>query len=726
MNRDIRLLESEFRASAAALGDWGNSTEGLETRIKSLGSQLDIQQSKVEETRKEYERLAEQKGRSSTAAKEFEIKLNKETETLNKMKTELKESVDALDKMGDESDQAGRSVDDLAEKEDKATKSTSKFKDVMKGLGTALKTSGKVIAGLAASVAVVGGAITGMVVKASDAAGELVDLSNQTGISVEELQEMKYVGDQVGVSLDTMTGAQAKMIKSMAMAKKGTGDATVAFAMLGISVTDSSGELRDSQTVMGEALDALGKMTNETERDAAAMAIFGKSAMDLNPLIKTGAEELAAMTEEAHKMGAVMDEEAVMGLEAFGDELASLKAGLQGTMGTIAAAFLPGFQKITGAAKGYMEEFAGIVSGSDGDLGKMAEGIGGLIGKIVNDIAGKTPELMNAGLGIIQGIITAITTNLPIMIPGVITIITSLVQFLVQNLPLLLKAGIDILMALIDGILPQLPMLIDTALKMIVTLANGITEAIPTLLPMIAEIIPQVILTLIENLPLLIDAALQLILALVDGLIVALPILIEYIPEIVQAIFDALIVALPLIGDAAVKLVLALIEGISKMMPKIGEAAGKLIVVLGQGIGNLRSKILEVGKNIVSGVWQGIKDKQTWFRDQVFAFFSNIVKGIKTALGIKSPSTVFAGIGENLALGLGKGFSGAFGEIERNVNSAIAGLTPNLSPVMVGGGYAGQNGGGYMPNINIKANVSNEIDMYKLARRVAAEIKKGK
>jgi phage-related protein len=209
--------------------------------------------------------------------------------------------------------------------------------------------------------------------------------------------------------------------------------------------------------------------------------------------------------------------------------------------------------------------------------------------------------------------------------------------------------------------------------------------------------------------------------ALVDGLIVALPILIEYIPEIVQAIFDALILALPLIGDAAVKIVLALIEGISKMMPKIGEAAGKLIVVLGQGIGNLRSKILEVGKNIVLGVWEGIKGRYTWFRDQVFSFFSGIVKGIKTALGIKSPSTVFAGIGENLALGLGVGFTDAISGVKNEINGVVNGMRN----VDIKGTLSGQPASMLQPApvyVTVQANVNQGVDYYRLAHRIGEEL----
>jgi len=85
MNREIRVIESGFRASAAALGDWGKSASGLEMRIKALTSQIDVQKSKVAALEAEYKRVAAEKGATSKAAQDLEIRLNKETETLNKM-----------------------------------------------------------------------------------------------------------------------------------------------------------------------------------------------------------------------------------------------------------------------------------------------------------------------------------------------------------------------------------------------------------------------------------------------------------------------------------------------------------------------------------------------------------------------------------------------------------------------------------------------------------------
>ena len=121
MNREIRVIESGFRASSAALGDWGKSADGLEMRVKSLTGQMEVQQKKVAAVRGEYERVAKEKGETSRAAQELQIKLNKENETLNKMESELKGSQKALDEMGDESKDTGEKVQDLGKKEDDLT-----------------------------------------------------------------------------------------------------------------------------------------------------------------------------------------------------------------------------------------------------------------------------------------------------------------------------------------------------------------------------------------------------------------------------------------------------------------------------------------------------------------------------------------------------------------------------------------------------------------------------
>lgn len=232
--------------------------------------------------------------------------------------------------------------------------------------------------------------------EALENADGLIKLSDQTGLTTTELQELQYVGGQVGVELDTIAGAQAKLTKAMSGARDGTGAQADAFKTLGISVTDANGQLRSAQDVLGEALNALNGVGNETERDALSMAIFGKSAMELNPLMKLGADGIAEMKQSAHDMGIVMDEETVASLDNFGDSMEGFKSSATSAIGE---AIVPLIEKLTDL----MNWFANL----DGSTKSM-------ILTVVAVVAALGPLLM-----IIGSIATGISAIIPI-VSGVI------------------------------------------------------------------------------------------------------------------------------------------------------------------------------------------------------------------------------------------------------------------------------------------------------------------
>lgn len=338
-----------------------------------------------------------------------------------------------------------RSVETATDETESAGSTMSKVWD---GLASTGEFAFKAIAaGAAAAATAVGaaiGAITAVVFKAVDAAGELVDLSTKTGISVTNLQELQYVGDQVGTSLDTITGAQSRLIRSMSTANDAVNDfnqkladgksedelnknlnpVLEAFNSLGVVVRDSNGELRNQQDVFTEVIDALGKIENPAQRDALAMEIFGKSAQELNPLIKAGSEELARLADEAHNVGAVMSEDAVFALEAFGDTVGSIKAGLKGMLGTIAAQALPAIQSV---AQGLQDLF------KSEEFQKRLQEIGKAIGKIVTVIG----DLAKYFIAVVQDgdTLNDWLSHLPKSIQPVVKAIADFVEILITGVP---------------------------------------------------------------------------------------------------------------------------------------------------------------------------------------------------------------------------------------------------------------------------------------------------
>jgi hypothetical protein len=98
-----------------------------------------------------------------------------------------------------------------------------------------------------------------------------------------------------------------------------------------------------------EAVDALGKIKNPTEQDAVAMAIFGRSAQDLFPLIKAGSKQLQAFIKQAHLVGAVVSESDVAAFAKFDDSMDVLKSSFSGISKTLVATFTPALQAGTDA-----------------------------------------------------------------------------------------------------------------------------------------------------------------------------------------------------------------------------------------------------------------------------------------------------------------------------------------------------------------------------------------
>lgn len=73
----------------------------------------------------------------------------------------------------------------------------------------------------------------------------------------------------------------------------------------------------------------------------------------------------------------------------------------------------------------------------------------------------------------------------------------------------------------------------------------------------------------------------------------------------------------------------------------------------------LPGKLIEIGKNAVEGLWNGVKEAANGLKDKISGFCTGFVNGFKDALGVHSPSTIFAEIGGFLIEGLANGVSSA-------------------------------------------------------------------
>ncbi|MGC1269258.1 MAG: hypothetical protein WA842_01535, partial [Croceibacterium sp.] len=189
----------------------------------------------------------------------------------------------------------------------------------------------------------------------------------------------------------------------------------------------------------------------------------------------------------------------------------------------------------------------------------------------------------------------------------------------------------------------------------------------------------------------ILEAAFTLIQGLAQGLLNALPELIEALPRIITTIIDFVTNNMPKIIELGITLIVQLAVGLVKAIPELVKSLPQIVAAIIEGLGKAVVSVVEIGKNIVKGIWEGIKSLGSWIKDKVSGFFSGIVDGVKNFLGIRSPSTVFEGIGGNMALGIGEGFDKAMARVADDMQNAVP-TDFNISPdinVSGRGGFSG-------------------------------------
>lgn len=249
-----------------------------------------------------------------------------------------------------------------------------------KAVGSKIEGVGRSLKGVSMAAGAVVGSLAAVSVKAGKTADELNTLSKVTGIGTEDLQKYGYAADLVDVSVDAIAKANKKLTKSAYSAAGGTGAQAEAFAKIGVSVTDANGNLRDSEAIFQDVITALGGMTNETERDALAQTLMGKSAAELNPLIEDQGETYKRVSETLAKYDLdFIDQETLDKANQFNDELDTMK--LIGSVafaqvGTELAAYLvPALEKLVDLTG----KFANWLSGLDPVVLTIVGGIAALV-----------------------------------------------------------------------------------------------------------------------------------------------------------------------------------------------------------------------------------------------------------------------------------------------------------------------------------------------------------
>lgn len=422
----MRVLDSEMRKVQSAYAKNADSVESLAAQNDVLERKILSQTEKIEYLKAALQQSAEKYGESDKRTMQWQTSLNNAEAELNNLNNKLDENKEKIEESGKETGNLGDVVGGLTEKF--GIKLPEGMQKSMNSMGSLNTTSVKIAGGfvaLAVAIAKAEKALIAMTKESAAFADNIITLSMQTGQTTDQLQEFSYATELIDVSVDTLQGSLTKLTNNMQDTINGTGNAKASFEALGISVTDADGNMRSANDVFYETIDALGDVKNETERDAMAMDIFGRSAQDLNPLIIQGSDTLKAYAQEAHNVGYVLNNEELSALGAVDDAYQRLQKSQEGAKNQLSAEFAPYltefYEKITKLIKdgGQALKDSGIVD----SFGMLLETVGDIIAptdQLSSDTVPKLTEALRPLAEIMAGIADTID-----FISGAATVLTT-------------------------------------------------------------------------------------------------------------------------------------------------------------------------------------------------------------------------------------------------------------------------------------------------------------
>lgn len=606
-------------------------------------------------------------------------------------------SAGAIQAIGGELQQAGQATDSWQQ-------ALSSVKAVLvAGLGAAAAVTA--IKGITGAIK---GAVDGaynLAVSAGQAADNIMTMASVSGTSAQSLQEWQYASNFIDTSVESISGSMRKLTMNMT---SGSAETTRALKKLHVTIKEG-GQMRGTEEVFWDIIDALGKIPNETQRSQMAMALLGRSAAELNPLIEAGSEAFRSMGQEAQSMGAVLSQSQLDKLGGFDDAVQRMKASAEGLKNTIGANLVPAFQPLVDA----MAEVQGKMANLLGD---------GMQGSDIQQIA----ETIKGAFGpALQGVGETIKAALPGILEALRAVFEEIAQFAQSELP-----GI---MEQIGSFLSEIGSIIGPMLEPIGSaICQALGSVISSALSSVdwGQLLLGVGIAIVTG---LFKAIGQAIVGMAHGLDAAFA-------EIGSAIAQGIQNAMTSVGDIGTQLgdmargwMNGLGQGIRSGVESALEAIRSLPQRIMEALANAAQQFAEAGRQMAEGLVQGIQQKANDIVESIIGPVRGAIEKAKSFLGIHSPSRLMRDqIGRQMVAGLAAGISGSAGLAEdamRNVSegvvsaadadlsSALSGQSAGINRQAAEGTGAGS--GGFTQNVTV--NSPQALSPYEVARQTRTQ-----
>lgn len=378
--------------------------------------------------------------------------IRKNSQSLSEYETRLKEAGVDTSNLSKESARLAQEVEKARAAQEKTAKLGALQAENQKAIG---ETKSQLTSTIGVITAV-GTATMVAMQKASDATDRVDKLSQKIGMSRQGFQEWDFILSQSGTNIEKMQVGMKTLVNRMEESAKGSGVGADALKRLGVSATDSSGNLKKQEQVMEEVVRKMQDMPEGAEKSKLAFDLFGKSGLELMPLLNSVGGSVDELKDKAHELGLVLSDEAIDAGVNFQDAMDQLKRSLGGVGTQILATLMP-----------TVTEWAGQIAVLTGKVQKFAQEHPRLI-QLLTKVAGGLLLAKAGALGLKLGFLQAKG--------GVLGILGIISRLKAANLVGGISKVKGLIMGMSGGILPVIAAI--TAIAVAIKLVMGNVDAI--------------------------------------------------------------------------------------------------------------------------------------------------------------------------------------------------------------------------------------------------------
>jgi len=237
----------------------------------------------------------------------------------------------------------------------------------------------------------------------ADFAAQIVEQSQQLGISTTKMQEYNQGLQLVGAG--ARAGTQMFQRLSMAinsMVGTGSRGPAQAFKDLGIHVINAQGYIKSTADVMEEVRQKFDKMPDGAKKTAEAFAIFGRQGHLMLNMFKELGDANQTWNQYVESTGVVLSKNLIEGADKAATQLNTLKEQSAATFTLIGAIAAPAFDPLLKALIQLRAEFLKFLKDNQGKIREFADTLVRQLMGIVDGLKSMGTALTDSGLSMRQ------------------------------------------------------------------------------------------------------------------------------------------------------------------------------------------------------------------------------------------------------------------------------------------------------------------------------------